>query len=60
MQELVDLVNDPTTGLYAKIPWGEGQTIMREIMVVTDHNAYHIGEFAIMRQAMKTWGADHV
>jgi hypothetical protein len=32
---------------------------MREILVVTDHNAYHVGEFAIMRQAMSTWPPEH-
>jgi hypothetical protein len=58
-QALVDIVNDPETDVYATIPWGEGQTIMREILVVTDHNAYHVGEFAIMRQVMSTWGAEH-
>lgn len=58
-QALVDIVNDPATDLYAEIPWGEGQTVMREILVVTDHNSYHVGEFAIMRQAMGTWGPGH-
>ncbi len=59
MQTMVEIVTDPATDLYTKIPWGEGQTIMREIMVTTDHNAYHIGELAIMRQAMQSWGPDH-
>jgi hypothetical protein len=59
-QALVDIVRDPATDLYARIPWGEGQTIMREILVVTDHNAYHVGEFAGMRQVMDTWGPGHV
>ncbi len=54
-QALQQLVNNSKTDLYAKIPWGEGQTIFREILTVSDHNAYHIGEFAIMRQAMGTW-----
>jgi len=58
-QSLVDIVMDPATDLYTKIPWGTGQTIMREILVVTDHNAYHAGEFAIMRQAMSTWPPGH-
>lgn len=38
---------------------GAGQTIAREMLVVADHNAYHIGELAIMRQVMDTWGANH-
>ena len=52
---LEKIVSNPKTNLYAKIPWGEGQTILREILLVADHSAYHIGEFAIMRQAMDTW-----
>ncbi len=53
------LVEDESTDLFARIPWGNGQTTAREIMLVADHNAYHIGEFAIMRQTMRTWGKDH-
>ena len=56
LQKLVDLVNNPKTNLEAKVADGTGQTILREILVVVDHNAYHIGEFAIMRQVMGTWG----
>lgn len=52
---LKKIVSDPKTDLYAKIPWGEGQTIFREILLTADHSAYHIGEFAIMRQVMNTW-----
>ena len=54
--ELEKLVEDPATDLYAKIPWGGDHTILREILIVSDHNAYHLGEFAIMRQVMDTWG----
>ena len=56
---LQKLVKNPKTDLYAKIPHGDGQTIFREIMVVGNHNSYHIGEFAIMRQAMDTWEKNH-
>ena len=59
LHALQDLVRDPATDLMAKIPHGTGQTVLREILTVADHNAYHIGEFAIMRQAMGTWGAGH-
>jgi hypothetical protein len=54
-QALVDLVNDQKTNLFVKIPHGTGQNILKEIMVVADHNAYHIGEFAIIRQVVGTW-----
>jgi len=57
LQALEALVDDPTTDLHATILHGQGQTILREILVVADHNAYHIGEFAILRQVMQTWPA---
>ena len=58
-QALVELVLDMSRDLYTPIPWGTGQNVLKEILVVADHNAYHVGEFAIMRQVMGTWGAAH-
>lgn len=56
---LQKLVENPKTDIYARIPHGTGQTIMREIFVIADHNAYHLGEFAIMRQVLEAWGKSH-
>lgn len=58
-KELGKIVSDSKIDLYAKISHGSGQTVFREILLVADHNAYHIGEFAIIRQVMGTWGKDH-
>lgn len=56
-QALIDIINNPATDLYAPIPHGYGgHTIFREILVVADHNAYHIGEFGILRQMLGLWG----
>ncbi len=52
---LRNIIKDPDTDLYAPIPHALDYTIFREILVVSDHNAYHIGEFAILRQVMDTW-----
>jgi DinB superfamily len=52
---LRELVADPATDLMATIPNTPGHTILREIRLVGDHNAYHVGEFAILRQVMGTW-----
>ena len=38
------LVRNPRSDLFARIAWGEGQTILREAMLVADHNAYHLGQ----------------
>ena len=56
LQEMQDLVADPKTDLYAKIPWGDGQTILREALLVADHNAYHLGQIVSVRQALGAWG----
>ncbi len=55
LNELIALAEDPDTDLYTDLPHAEGYTILREILLVADHNAYHIGEFAILRQVMDTW-----
>jgi len=52
---LHDLVADPATDLLAVIPGTPGHTLLRELRLVGDHNAYHLGEFAILRQVMGTW-----
>jgi hypothetical protein len=58
LQSLRELVQDPETDLFASLAHAPGYTICREILVVSDHNAYHIGEFAILRQVMGTWPAE--
>lgn len=51
-----DIAADPATDLYTPIPHGYGgHTILREILLVADHNAYHIGELGILRQVMQAW-----
>ena len=46
---------DPATDLFATIPNTPGHTILREIRIVGEHDAYHVGEFAVLRQVMGTW-----
>ena len=43
LKAMENLVTNPKTDLFAKIPWGDGQTILREVLLVADHNAYHLG-----------------
>jgi hypothetical protein len=54
---LHELGANPTTDLLAEIPSTPGHTIVREVRLVADHTAYHVGEFAILRQVMGTWPA---
>jgi hypothetical protein len=53
------LVLDPERELLAVIPGTPGHTLLREVRIVADHNAYHVGEFAILRQVMGTWPEGH-
>ncbi|MBI2051789.1 DinB family protein [Candidatus Roizmanbacteria bacterium] len=55
LEELSEIIKNPVTDLHKPLAHGEGQTIFREILLVADHNAYHIGEFAILREVMATW-----
>lgn len=55
LEAVQDLAADPDTDLFAPIPHAPDYTIFREILLVADHNAYHIGEFAVLRQVMGTW-----
>ncbi|MEW5959200.1 MAG: DinB family protein [Chloroflexota bacterium] len=58
MQAIEAMVSDPHLDLLAPIPHAPDYTIFREVLLVADHNAYHIGEFAILRQMMDTWPAN--
>ncbi len=49
------LVADPATDLFAPIPHGEGQTILREALLVADHNSYHLGQLVIVRRLLDCW-----
>jgi hypothetical protein len=56
LKEMVALVEDPKTDLFAKIPHGDGQTILREALLVADHNAYHVGQLVLLRKMLGAWG----
>jgi DinB superfamily len=49
------LVADPATDLFARIPHGDGQTVLREALLVADHNAYHLGQLVVVRRALGAW-----
>lgn len=51
----VDLVKDPKTDLFARISHGDGQTALREILLVADHNAYHLGQLVLVRRLLGAW-----
>jgi hypothetical protein len=55
MKQLVALVNDDCVDLFARIPHGDGQTILREVLLAADHNAYHLGQLVEVRRAIGAW-----
>ena len=52
---MCDLVEDKSTNLFAKIPHGTGQTLLREALLVADHNAYHVGQLVLVRRLLGAW-----
>jgi hypothetical protein len=55
LKAMQDLVANPKTDLYARIPWGDGQTILREALLLADHNAYHLGQLVDVRRLLALW-----
>lgn len=55
LKAMCALVDDPATDLYAKIPHGSGQSILREALLVADHNAYHVGQLILVRRLLGAW-----
>ena len=49
------LVTDPAQDLYCKFPWGDGQTLLREALLIADHNSYHLGQLVLVRRLLGAW-----
>jgi hypothetical protein len=58
LHEMVELVKNSSTDLFAKIPHGDGQTILRQALVLADHNSYHLGQLVDLRRALGAWPAE--
>jgi hypothetical protein len=52
LKAMVDLVGDPKSDLFAQIPHGDGQTLLREALLLADHNAYHLGQIVMVRRTL--------
>ena len=51
------LVSNPRTDPFARIPWGDGQTILRETLLIADHNSHHLGQLIDVRRLLGIWKA---
>ncbi|HKU63303.1 MAG TPA: DinB family protein [Gemmatimonadales bacterium] len=54
-EALAGLARDPSNDLTAPLPHGSGQTLLRELLLVLDHTAYHLGELVVVRRALGIW-----
>ena len=55
LKAMAKLVADPKTDPFAPIPHGDGQTILREALLVADHNSHHIGQLILLRRMLGAW-----
>jgi DinB superfamily len=58
LRDMVRLVENPRTDLHAAIAHGDGQTILREALVLADHNSYHLAQLVDLRRALGSWPAE--
>ena len=54
-EKFIQLLKDPERDLYEPFPWGDGQTLLREALLIADHNAYHLGEMVLTRRLLGIW-----
>jgi hypothetical protein len=55
LDSMIKLIADPRCNLHATFPWGNGQTLLREALLLADHNAYHLGQIVYLRRALGIW-----
>jgi uncharacterized damage-inducible protein DinB len=55
LQAMRDLISNPKTDLFAKIPHGTGQIILRQALLLADHNSHHLGQLVLLRRLLGAW-----
>jgi hypothetical protein len=53
LEEFIALLNDPGRNLFEAFPWGSGQTLLREALLIADHNSYHVGQLMLVRRMLE-------
>jgi uncharacterized damage-inducible protein DinB len=54
-QQMEALIADERNDLFAPFPWGDGQTLLREALLVADHGSYHVGQLVLVRRELGSW-----
>ena len=55
LNEFIDLVKDPDADIFKPFPHGSGQTLLREALLIADHNSYHTGQIIVIRRLLGNW-----
>ncbi len=55
LEEFQGMLRDPAHDLDRGFPWGDGQTLLREVLLIADHNSYHLGQLVLVRRQVGAW-----
>ena len=55
LKKFIVLIENPSADLYKPFRWGDGQNLLREALLIADHNAYHLGELIVLRRLLGAW-----
>lgn len=55
LKQFEQMIGNPESNLYAKIPWGDGQTLLHEALLAADHTSYHLGQILLIRKQLGSW-----
>jgi DinB superfamily len=55
LKTFIALIEKPSSDLYKPFRWGDGQNLLREALLIADHNAYHVGELILLRRLLGAW-----
>lgn len=55
LKHFIAIIENPAADLYKPFRWGDGQNLLREALLIADHNAYHLGEIVLLRRLLGAW-----
>ena len=53
--DFIDMLEDDNSDIYKAFPWGSGQNLLREALLIADHNSYHTAEIVVIRRLLGHW-----
>jgi uncharacterized damage-inducible protein DinB len=54
LARFIDMLKDERRDLFEPFPWGNGQTLLREALLIADHNSYHVGQLMLLRRMLES------